>query len=219
MCNSDDAYLIITKDLAGLPPPTNEPFIPEDSQSALHLFDASHSPSAAGNGNGNGNGNGYGYGYGNGNGNGYGSSGHTNGNTYSSVGGVVRGKAANVVGRTFSFSQYPRCSNASLATVEQGSCNSVPKEDFKYMGYTVRTPEWRYTAWLAWDGTKYNGDWDRAIKAGPYAEELYDHAADDGTDFDAFENVNLVAPGAPRSQAVQAARTRLLAALVQRFAS
>lgn len=203
MCNSDDAYLIITKDLAGLPPPTNEPFIPEDSQSALHLFDASHSPSAAGNGNGNGNG----------------SSGHTNGNTYSSVGGVVRGKAANVVGRTFSFSQYPRCSNASLTTVEQGSCNSVPKEDFKYMGYTVRTPEWRYTAWLAWDGTKYNGDWDRAIKAGPYAEELYDHAADDGTDFDAFENVNLVAPGAPRSQAVQAARTRLLAALGQRFAS
>ena len=116
--------------------------------------------------------------------------------------------------RTASFSQYPRCGDAGPA-VEQGSCNIVDKHEFKYMGYSVRTAAWRYTAWMPWVATALSVDW----KATPYAEELYDHALDDGTDFNAFENENLVAPGADHPPAVVAARTQLLAALVAQFAT
>ena len=81
------------------------------------------------------------------------------------------------------------------------------------MGYTVRTVAWRYTAWMVWDRVKLEVDWNQS----PFAEELYDHALDDGTDFDAFENVNLVAPGAPRTPAVAAAADELRIVLSHRF--
>ena len=41
--------------------------------------------------------------------------------------------------------------------------------------------------WLHWDGAKLQGDFTRP----PIGIELYDHTADEETDFDAFENVNL----------------------------
>ena len=36
--------------------------------------------------------------------------------------------------------------------IDKHSCNNAPKGSFDYMGYSVRTEDWRYTAWLDWDG-------------------------------------------------------------------
>jgi hypothetical protein len=46
-----------------------------------------------------------------------------------------------------SFTQYPRCakSGKSYMNGTQSRCASVHKEDFKYMGYSIRTDTWRYT--------------------------------------------------------------------------
>lgn len=123
-------------------------------------------------------------------------------------------RASQLSPRDASFSQYPRCGDAGAA-VEQGSCNNVKKGDFKYMGYSARSTAFRYTAWMKWDGKRLGVNWTST----PYAEELYDHTADDGTDFDAFENENMLAPGADHSAAALAAREQLFAALKQRFAS
>ena len=68
------------------------------------------------------------------------------------------------------------------------------------MGYSVRTPRWRYTLWVHYTrgggvgATDHRPRWEREI-----AEELYDHASDyalhaAGNDFDADEATNL-APG------------------------
>jgi len=38
------------------------------------------------------------------------------------------------------------------AGIDKHSCNNAPKGSFDYMGYSVRTEDWRYTAWLDWDG-------------------------------------------------------------------
>ena len=115
--------------------------------------------------------------------------------------------------RNASFSQYPRCEAPHGAAVEQGNCNSVDRRDFTHMGYSVRTAAWRYTAWMRWNGTRLGVDWGGA----QVAEELYSHTGDDGTDFDAFENVNLLAPGSSRTPAVEAARVQLLGELMARF--
>ena len=81
------------------------------------------------------------------------------------------------------------------------------------MGYSVRTQAWRYTVWRPWLGANgtFGADW-----TAPFAEELYDHAGSDGTDFDAYENVNAVA-SAPSNATIATARGRLLVALRARF--
>ena len=130
--------------------------------------------------------------------------------------GAVSGDAAPALAlapREASFSQYPRCGDTG-DSVEQGSCNNVKKSDFKYMGYSARSESYRYTAWMQWDGQRLGVDW----ASPPYAEELYNHTGDDGTDFDAFENENLLAHSANQSTTVVAARERLFAALQRRFA-
>ena len=66
---------------------------------------------------------------------------------------------------------------------------------------------------MPWDGKKLGVDWG----VPPYAEELYDHTEDDGTDFDAYENLNLLAPGGNHSASAMAARAQLFAMLRQRF--
>ena len=66
------------------------------------------------------------------------------------------------------YSQYPRCSNLSIACTPQG----IP-DNFDFMGYSVRTDKWRYTRWMHWLGSQKVGakvSWDDAV-----AEELYDH--------------------------------------------
>lgn len=83
----------------------------------------------------------------------------------------------------YAFSQFPHC--AHNATPYDG-CDH---QDTVYMGYSVRSPDWRCTLWFAWDKNTGCADWSTS----PYATELYDHHGDDGTQFAAFENENVAA--------------------------
>ena len=58
------------------------------------------------------------------------------------------------------------------------------------MGYTLRTAKWRFTAWVPflWQHSPPWPDWNASRLV---ARELYAHAGDDGTSFDAFENINV----------------------------
>lgn len=61
------------------------------------------------------------------------------------------------------------------------------------MGLSMRTARWRYTEWSGFDQTngwpKYFANSSTALAAGQV--ELYDHAGDDGTDMDGYENENV----------------------------
>ena len=79
----------------------------------------------------------------------------------------------------------------------RGGCNNVDKSKFQAMGYTMRTPVFRYTLWLRWIGNGTNAlqpEWD-----GDFVEELYDHVNDNSTSMDNWENVNLAATAKGRA--------------------
>ena len=71
---------------------------------------------------------------------------------------------------TAAFSQYPRCPQNHSAEWDNNSCPG--KGAPVYMGYSMRTPEWRYTAWMPWDVDKQEARWESE----PYAVELYDQS-------------------------------------------
>ncbi|XP_065191297.1 iduronate 2-sulfatase-like [Sycon ciliatum] len=93
------------------------------------------------------------------------------------------------------FFQFPRCPKNLSRMWDENICLSVPRTEFYSMGYSVRTTQYRYTEWLKWNGTRLHGEWSDVVGV-----ELYDHAGDTGTDFNAFENENLAAE--PSMQAV-----------------
>ena len=121
--------------------------------------------------------------------------------------------------RSAAFSQMARCP-AKGTLGPESACNTVRLVNIGYMGFSARVDGWRYTAWLSFNGTANRGDWDLvqpggggvvgavAGQAGLLGEELYDHADDDGTDFDAFENVNLAS--APEHKATRDELLQLL---------
>lgn len=39
-------------------------------------------------------------------------------------------------------------------------CFETNDNGFGYMGYSIRTQDWRYTEWRKWDGAKLAGVWD-----------------------------------------------------------
>ena len=82
----------------------------------------------------------------------------------------------------FAYSQFPRCDGGDPYMAAHNYCKSSAAKDMDWMGYSVRGARFRYTRWLRWDGAALRGRWD----APPEGEELYDHAADDGSDFDKF---------------------------------
>ena len=59
-----------------------------------------------------------------------------------------------VCGACFFEADIPNrfCARGMPAGIDKHSCNNAPKGSFDYMGYSVRTEDWRYTAWLDWDG-------------------------------------------------------------------
>ena len=59
---------------------------------------------------------------------------------------------------------------------------------FWAMGYSIRSKDWRYTRWIRWDAVHLRGLWE----LNDFAQELYSHVGDTGTDMDAWENENLV---------------------------
>lgn len=81
-------------------------------------------------------------------------------------------------------SQFPRCvggeeyhenftRNTSYTDWYLNDCNDVPSRLFTHMGYSIRTTEWRFTAWFQWNVSRPHQE--------PVALELYDHRLDDGT--------------------------------------
>jgi len=83
--------------------------------------------------------------------------------------------------RTIAKSQFPRCWSAiartqhlsALPALDRTDCQDINATDFDLMGYSVRSADYRYTEWRAWDGAKLVGRFDLP----PNATELYDHRA------------------------------------------
>jgi len=108
--------------------------------------------------------------------------------------------------RNFAISQSWRCiSFASLRVMSNSSSVSVrrsPKhwkdcnrddndngkgqEELSVMGYSMRTVDFRYTAWLPFNRSIMAVSWDEPV----YEEELYDHRGERPEDFTHLEVVN-----------------------------
>jgi len=100
------------------------------------------------------------------------------------------GKPVPAVQQSWALSQYPRCAIIGKPVAKNpwnNPCTQESPSNFQYMGYSLRTPRWRYTEWRRWTGLI--ADWS---PAGLNATELYDHLGDTtGSGFDDFENVNV----------------------------
>ena len=92
------------------------------------------------------------------------------------------------------FSQIGRCDCGIWATrmgptreCAGNACCQVPTTggNFSYMGYTMRTTEWRFTAWLPFNDTssRVAVPWPSLSEMAGQIE-LYDLRGDDGRDFD-----------------------------------
>ncbi len=112
---------------------------------------------------------------------------------------VLRDPSDDAVARRlkrFALSQYMRCpadtTNPQNFWRDNG-CLTTERTELPFMGYTVRTEAWRYTEWFAWNASRL-----APAMGGPLlGAELYSHAGDDGTDFDAYENRNEVETADP----------------------
>jgi arylsulfatase A-like enzyme len=71
-------------------------------------------------------------------------------------------------------------------------CGTEPSTNITYMGYAVRTAEWRYVEWHMFDDAHL-----RPQCSGLIGSELYPHTGDDGLSFDsAYEHTNQFGPHA-----------------------
>ena len=61
------------------------------------------------------------------------------------------------------------------------ACCQIPQSQFDYMGYTMRTVDRRFTAWVPWNNLTLRVEWNNTQAMGL---ELFDLAADTGRDFD-----------------------------------
>ncbi|KAH9260651.1 hypothetical protein BASA81_001118 [Batrachochytrium salamandrivorans] len=94
--------------------------------------------------------------------------------------------------KEFSVASYPRCSDPQVvnASTYASSCTTLGEDTIRYMGYSIRNIQYRYTQWRRWMSDSQQADWSNA---GLVAAELYDHGGDTlASDPAAFENVNLV---------------------------
>jgi hypothetical protein len=122
------------------------------------------------------------------------------------------GAAAAALAGGAAFSQQAKCYAKNWSTPrptpEQQrllalmTCEFVDREHMDFMGYSIRTTEWRYTEWARWDGAALGPRWDVLV-----GRELYDHRA--GVDPWNSENENLVeAPAHAATVAALQARLR-----------
>jgi iduronate 2-sulfatase len=89
----------------------------------------------------------------------------------------VGAESAMRVSKPAAFGQHARClRNASDGykpidpfTVAD-SCTMTPRDQLDWMGYSIRTDDWRYTAWVKWDGSTLQPEWTSVN-----ATELYPH--------------------------------------------
>ena len=111
-------------------------------------------------------------------------------------------------GRNFAISQSWRCANkdrvmknqqAFKDSISKGTkphryshwwdCDKTknPPDEISVMGYSLRTPEFRYTAWFHFNRPKALP----LVDVAPFAEELYDHRGETLQDFTHQETINL----------------------------
>ena len=92
-------------------------------------------------------------------------------------------------GGEVALSQMTRCKKST----ENGTQTRGYDPAQTYMGYSVRSAEWRFTLWAEWNGTSLCPEWHNAANK----IELYDHRRDMETaNFDDFENINVAADNA-----------------------
>ena len=118
-------------------------------------------------------------------------------------------------GTTLEDVPRPRSNEFEQGTVRSGAgphdlhdmcdCHFVKAEAIDFMGLSIRTPEWRYTQWHPWNGTVLDVVWETMTGV-----ELYTHTGDDGTSFDAWENVNVA--GRPQYAAIESELATMLRA-------
>ena len=66
------------------------------------------------------------------------------------------------------LTMYPRCMHIGMPVYgargipggEDNSCLNIERTEFTWMGYTMRTERYRYTEWVAWNGTSLSPNWD-----------------------------------------------------------
>ena len=92
-------------------------------------------------------------------------------------------------------------------------CLFTPASSFDWMGYSIRSENWRYTIFVAWNGLTLRPVWDSV-----QSEELYGQK-DLSTDFDSptfSEPLNLLAARPIRAEAARAL-AELRPALIKQF--
>jgi len=95
--------------------------------------------------------------------------------------------------RDYALSTYPRCPPEVGGHTWTDSCiHQTERTSFKYMGYTIRTTEYRYTEFVVWNRTALAPDWNNV-----FSKELYDHRKDvpntpEWEARDDFEDRNLI---------------------------
>jgi len=148
--------------------------------------------------------------------------------------------------KQYAFSQFPRCNctyaidryipgdrngtcqgayvnvftheNGATGAANHHVCLFTPSAEFDWMGYSVRSDAWRYTIYVAWDVKTLRPRWGEV-----WAEELYDHSADDGSSFDGqcSEPVNLLGRrvGGSVDPKIRTEADRLKTVALQHFSS
>ena len=94
--------------------------------------------------------------------------------------------------RSIARSTYARCPKIGGPIYDDACIHIVERTAFPFMGYTIRTVDWRFTVFFAWNGSALSP----AIPALPKTIELYDHRNDipGGAAFEAvdfYEDVNV----------------------------
>jgi len=95
--------------------------------------------------------------------------------------------------QNFALSQYPRRVKYPKEEWKSNSILHLNRSKFTHMGYTIRTEQWRYTEWAAWDGVGLQPMWSEPWNT--TVNELYDHSKETlyPIDFDdRSETVNVV---------------------------
>merc|ERR1712216_422585 len=93
-------------------------------------------------------------------------------------------RPADTAVKSAAFSQFAKAAWGGSATVNNWGehlpanfsvWNKFRRNQTKLMGYTVRTEDWRYTAWLEFDNVTISPLTDSSL-----GRELYDHRGDTG---------------------------------------
>lgn len=92
--------------------------------------------------------------------------------------------------KPWALSMYPRCPVNASEPWRKNDCLFVDRSLFAAVGYTLRTADWRFTEWTAWDGIMLAPD---HSPEGLIGVELYSHGPGSNGltySFNSFENVN-----------------------------